>query len=88
MWRQRVKEFYTRLTNGAEPGGGAEHIAVLMMDPDSGEVLAMANYPNYDYTLTADENLALFYTQEELSAMDENAKKKATEGLKQNFCLT
>ena len=59
-----------------------------MMDPDSGEVLAMANYPNYDYTLTADENLALFYTQEELAAMDENAKKKATEGLKQNFCLT
>ena len=84
----KVKEFYTRLTNGAEPGGGAEHIAVLMMDPDSGEVLAMANYPNYDYTLTADENLALFYTQEELAAMDENAKKKATEGLKQNFCLT
>ena len=84
----KMKEFYDRLTNHAETGGGASHIAVLMMDPDSGEILAMANYPNYDYTLTADENLGLFHTQEEISSMDEKAKDKALEALKQNFCIT
>lgn len=84
----KMKEFYDRLANNAEPGGGASHIAVLMMDPDSGEVLAMANYPDYDYTLTADENLGLFYSEDEVASMDETARDKAVEALKQNFCIT
>ncbi len=84
----KMKEFYNRLTNHAETGGGAAHIGVLMMDPNSGEVLAMANYPNYDYTLTADENLGLFYSEENIASMDEAAQEKAVEALKQNFCLT
>ncbi len=68
--------------------GGAEHVAVLMMDPDSGEVLAMADYPSYDYTISADENLALFYTEEELAAMSEEEASDAVEELKQNYCIT
>lgn len=84
----KMKEFYDRLANNAEPGGGASHIAVLMMDPDSGEVLAMANYPDYDYTLTVDENLGLFYSEDEVASMDETARDKAVEALKQNFCIT
>lgn len=84
----KMKEFYDRLTDNAETGGGASHIAVLMMDPDSGEILAMANYPNYDYTLTAEENLGLFYSEEEISSMDQAAQDKAVEALKQNFCIT
>ena len=84
----KMKEFYSRLTNHAETGGGASHIGVLMMDPNSGEVLAMANYPNYDYTLTADENLGLFHSEEEIASMDDAAQEKAVEALKQNFCLT
>ncbi len=84
----KMKEFYDRLTDNAETGGGASHIAVLMMDPDSGEVLAMANYPNYDYTLTTDENLGLFYSEEEIASMDDDARNTAIEALKQNFCIT
>ncbi len=68
--------------------GGAKHIAALMMDPDTGEVLAMANYPSYDYTISARENLELFYTEEEIEAMDDEEWTDAVETLKQNFCIT
>ncbi len=73
---------------GEQLVGGAEHVAALMMDPNSGEVLAMANYPSYDYTISADENLALFYTEEEIDAMSEDEWTEAVEELKQNYCIT
>jgi len=72
---EKIKEFYDTLTDNAEEGGGAEHIAVLMMDPDTGEVLAMADYPNYDYTILEDEDtissLSLYYSEDELSDMSD-----------------
>ncbi|MCD8324914.1 MAG: penicillin-binding protein 2 [Clostridiales bacterium] len=84
----KLQEFYDALTDNAEAGGGASHIAAIMMDPDTGEVLAMANYPNYDYSLTSEENLALFYTEEEISSMDDDALTDALDELKQNYCIT
>ncbi len=78
----------TEEETGEEFVGGAEHVAVLMMDPNDGEVLAMANYPSYDYTLSADDNLALFYTEEEINAMSEDEWTDAVEELKQNYCIT
>ena len=85
---EKILEFYETLTDNYEEGGGAEHIAVIIMDPDTGEVLAMANYPNYDYTLTQRENLELFYTEEEIEAMSDEDWYTAVESLKQNFCIT
>ncbi len=85
---EKIKEFYDRLTDNAHEGGGAEHIAVLMMDPNTGEVLAMADYPSYDYTISAGENLENFYSEEEIAAMDDDAWTEAVAGLQQNFCIT
>ncbi len=84
----KIQTFYNELTDGATEGGGAEHIAALMMDPNTGEVLAMADYPSYDYTLTAEENMEIFYTEEEREAMSEEEWSDAVEELKQNFCIT
>ncbi len=85
---EKIKEFYDRLTDNAHEGGGAEHIAALMMDPNTGEVLAMADYPSYDYTISAGENLENFYSEEEIAAMDDDAWTEAVAGLQQNFCIT
>ncbi len=85
---EKIKEFYDRLTDNAHEGGGAEHIAALMMNPNTGEVLAMADYPCYDYTISAEENLAIFYSEEEIAAMDDDAWTEAVAGLQQNFCIT
>ncbi|MCD8364827.1 MAG: penicillin-binding protein 2 [Clostridiales bacterium] len=72
---EKIKEFYDTLTDNAAEGGGAEHIAVMMMDPDTGEVLAMANYPNYDYTILEDEetisSLSQYYSEDELGDMSD-----------------
>ncbi|MCC8029104.1 MAG: peptidoglycan glycosyltransferase [Lachnospiraceae bacterium] len=66
---EKILEFYDTLTDNAREGGGAEHIAVIMMDPDTGEVLAMADYPNYDYTILEDEetlsSLSQYYSEDE-----------------------
>ena len=44
---------------------GATHIGVVLMNPSNGDVLAMANYPNYD--LSNPRDLSAYYTEEELA---------------------
>ncbi len=65
---------------------GATHIAVLVMNPNNGEVLAMANYPNYD--LNNPRDLSAYYTEEEQAAMTDDEKLDALNNLWQNFCIT
>ena len=48
---------------------------MLIMNPNNGDVLAMANYPNYD--LSNPRDLSAYYTQEEIDAMDEDAQMDA-----------
>ncbi len=72
--------------NFREEDEGASHIGVLIMDPNNGDVLAMANYPNYD--LSDPRDLSSYYTEEELSVMDEDAKLDALNAIWQNFCTT
>ena len=64
---------------------GASHVAVIVMDPNNGDVLAMANYPNYD--LNNPRDLSRYYTEEELAVMDDDAKLEAMNELWQNFCV-
>ncbi len=72
--------------NYREADPGAKHIGVLIMNPDNGDVLAMANYPDYD--LSNPRDLSAYYTQEELDAMDEDTRMELLNKLWQNFCLT
>lgn len=84
---QKIAEFNAAYSNGFREGeGGATHIGVVVMNPNNGDVLAMANYPNYD--LSNPRDLSAYYTPEELAVMDENAKMDALNKLWQNFCVT
>lgn len=65
---------------------GASHIAVIVMNPNNGDVLAMANYPNYD--LSNPRDLSVYYSEEELAELDEDAKLELLNELWQNFCTT
>ncbi len=56
------------------------------MAPNNGDVLAMANYPNFD--LSNPRDLSAYYTEEELAAMDDDAKMDALNQLWQNFCVS
>lgn len=83
----KIAEFNEAYANNYREGeGGATHIGVVIMDPNNGDVLAMADYPNYD--LSNPRDLSAYYSEEELAEMDEDARMDALNALWQNFCVT
>lgn len=83
---EKIAEFNEAYTDNYEEGAGAAHIGVILMDPDSGEVLAMACYPNYDCNDAWD--LTAYYTDEEIDAMDEDETLDALNTIWTNFCIS
>ena len=84
---KKIAEFNEAYANSYRQGeGGATHIGVLIMNPNNGDVLAMAQYPNYD--LSNPWDLSAYYPEEEIAAMDEDVKLDALNKLWQNFCVT
>ncbi len=65
---------------------GAKNVGVLMMEVDSGEVLAMQS--NYSYDLNDPHNLSRWYTEEEIDAMDDNTFVNVLYGVWRNFCIS
>ena len=60
---QEILNFNQQYTN--ENGLGSKNTAVLVMDPDTGGILAMAQYPGFD--LNNPWDLSAYYTPEELT---------------------
>ena len=83
---EKVAQFQIDNANVAREGAGSKHTAVVVMNPQNGEVLAMAQYPNYDSSNPRD--LSAYYTQEQIDAMSDDEKLDALNGLWQNYCLT
>lgn len=65
---------------------GAEHVAVMMMDPNNGEILAMASDSQFDPNNPRD--LSAYYTENEVNAMSEDEKVKALSEIWKNFCIS
>lgn len=83
----KIREFNEAYTNNFREGeAGATHIGVVLMNPNNGDVLAMANYPNFD--LSNPRDLSAYYTEEELAAMTDDEKMDKLNELWQNFCVT
>lgn len=65
---------------------GASNIAVIMMDPNNGEIIAMASDKVYD--LNNPENLEAYYTKEEIAALGASEKDEKKNELWKNFCIS
>ena len=65
---------------------GSKHTAVLVMNPNNGEIYAMAQYPNFD--LNNPRDLTPFFSQEDIDAMDQEQKMDELNKIWQNFCTT
>ena len=65
---------------------GAEHVAVMMMNPNNGEILAMASNKQFD--LNNPRDLSAYYTENEVAAMSEDEKVKALNEIWKNFCIS
>ena len=82
----KIAAFEEEYRDAAREGAGSKHVGVIVMNPQNAEVLAMANYPNYDSSNPRD--LSAYYTQEEINAMDDDAELDALNQLWSNFCIT
>ena len=82
----KIAAFEEEYRDAAREGAGSKHVGVIVMNPQNAEVLAMANYPNYDSSNP--RNLSAYYTQEEIDAMDDDAELDALNQLWSNFCIT
>ncbi len=65
---------------------GAKNVGVLMMEVNSGEVLAMQS--NYSYDLNDPRSLTRWYSEEEISAMDDDTYLEALYKVWRNFCIS
>lgn len=83
---EKMKEFNEALKDNAQEGDGCKNMGVLIMNPNNGEVLAMADYPNYD--LNNPRDLSAYYTEEEIEAMSEEEQIDALNRIWENFCIT
>ena len=80
---QRIVENKIREFNEAY---GSKHTSVMIMDPNNGQVLSMAQYPTFDLNNPSD--LSAYYTQEELSQMDNDQTVDALYDVWNNFCVS
>ena len=65
---------------------GSEHIGIIVMDPNNGEILAMADEKNYD--LNNPRDLSSRYTEAQLAEMTDEEKVDAMSQMWRNFCVS
>lgn len=65
---------------------GAENIAVVIENPNNGEILAMASSGTYD--LNAPRDLSGSYTDIEIERMDDEETREALFGMWKNYCVS
>lgn len=83
---KHILAFNEEHKNGAEEGLGSKNTAVIMMRPNTGEILAMASYPNFD--LNNPRDLSQYYTEEEINALSSEDKLNKLNELWRNFCVS
>ena len=72
--------------NGAKPGEGSKNTAVIVANPNTGEILAEVSYPNYD--LNNPRDLTKYYSEETIEAMSDEEYLNTLNQLWRNFCVS
>ena len=72
--------------NKTTKGEGFKNGSVIIMNPNNGEIIAMATLPSYD--LNNPRDLSAFFPEQELAAMDNETKIKNLNSLWRNFAVS
>lgn len=83
---KHILKFNEEHRNSAWTGEGSKNTAVIVMNPQNGEILAEASYPNYD--LNHPRDLSAYYSKETLKKMTDEQKLDALYSLWNNFCVS
>lgn len=97
-----LKQFNEEHKNAVRTGNGAENVGCIIMEVDTGEILAMASYPDYDLNNTRSTDALIgnvmvdaegnktkqYITAESIAEMDETTLYMNLNYLWKNFCIS
>lgn len=83
---KHILAFNEEHKNQATSGEGSKNTAVMIMNPNTGAILAEASYPNFD--LNNPRDLTKYYSEESLEALEPKDKLELMNQLWNNFCVT
>ncbi len=83
---KHLLEFNEEHRNEFREGNGSSNSGCIIMNPNNGEILAMASTPSFD--LNNPRDLSGFYTEEQTSVMSEDEKMEALNQIWRNFCIS
>ena len=83
---QHIQAFNDEHKDEETKGEGSKSTGVIVMNPQNGEILAEASYPNYD--LNNPRDLSKYYSKKELKKMSSDEKLNVLNDLWKNFCVS
>lgn len=81
-----IQDLMDGLANGPNGEKGAKNVGVIVADPNTGGILAMASSDPYD--LNNPRDLTPFYTQEEIDAMSDETMIDSLNSIWKNYCIS
>ena len=83
---QHILAFNEEHKDEETEGEGSKSTGVIVMNPQNGEILAEASYPNYD--LNNPRDLTRYYSKDTIKSMSSNEKLEKLNELWKNFCVS
>ena len=83
---EKREKFNQEHTNGYITGDGYQNAAAIVMNPQTGEIYAMADSPGFD--LNQPREIEDYFTPEELEGLSDKEKMNLLNRLWENFCVT
>lgn len=83
---KKILEFNAAYTNNYRDGVGSLNTAVIVMNPNTGAIMAMAEYPTFD--LNNPRDVSGLFTEEELETVSQEDQMAALNKLWRNFCVS
>ena len=83
---QHILAFNEEHKDEETEGEGSKSTGVIVMNPQNGEILAEASYPNYD--LNNPRDLTKYYSKDTIKSMSSDEKLEKLNELWKNFCVS
>lgn len=83
---KKIAEFNEAYTDNWTEGDGSLNTAVIIMNPNTGEVLAMADYPNFD--LNNPRDVSTLLTDEERATLTQEKQLEKLNEIWRNYCVS
>jgi len=83
---KHIMAFNEEYRNNFTTGPGSKNTAVIITNPNTGEILAEASYPNYD--LNNPRDLTPYYSEEDIAKMSDETRLKNLNAVWRNFCVS